>query len=145
MKPYCWLLLVALPVLTGCFWISGPWTGADRIKGEYDEIKIGMRDVQVKDELGEPSEVKYVLGPDGRIQEGSKEAWWLYKYDYPTDPLLVTIKLDRFGLVTEKHFDNQQTVAELAEKKTSEQRMAYPGAPQRTFMELEKKKRRLKE
>lgn len=137
------VLLVALTVvLGGCYWISGPWIGRDKTYDKYEDVEVGMLREEVDDIFGDPSEIIYVTGEGGRAAEGSKEAWLLYKYDYPADPLLVTVKVDYFGIVTEKHFDDQETIAKLAEKKTMQEKISYPGAPQRRFQELIKKKQK---
>ena len=134
------LLVFVLVTVGGCYWISGPWTGRDTIEDRFEEIEIGMLQEEVDDILGDPSEFKYVTAKDGSIPEGSKAAHLLYKYDYPTDPLLITVKVDYFGIVTEKHFDDTETVSKLAAKKSYEEKLSYPGAPQRRFRELLKKK-----
>ncbi len=134
-------LVLVWAASAGCYWISGPWVGRDKIQERYDEIEVGMLQEEVEDELGEASEAKYVTDQSGRIPEGSEEAWLLYKYDYPDDPLLITIKVDQFGIVTEKHFDDMETVAELAgRRKTEEEKATYPGAAQRRIQELLKKR-----
>lgn len=141
MKRYLWILAVVLVSQSaGCYWMSGPWYSANHIRREYNEIEVGQLQSEVQDELGDPSEIMYVTGPDGRAAPESKEAWLLYKYDYATDPLLITIKVDRFGIVTEKHLDDKKTVAEEAARHPVEEQASYPGAPQRQFMELIKKK-----
>ena len=143
MKRHISLLLLAVLVpACGCYWMAGPWEGPDKIEAKYEKIKDGMRDVQVYDALGDPSDTLYVTDEVGRIPKGSKEAWLLYKYDYPVDPILISIKIDFFGIVTEKHFDTPETLAEVAEKRTEEQKFSYPGAPLRRFQELQKLKRR---
>jgi hypothetical protein len=139
------VLLTVLVTVSGCWWISGPWTGADAIRDRYEKIEVGQLREDVEKEFGDPSEEILVTGPEGRVAEDSKEAWLLYKYDYPTDPLLITVKVDYFGIVTEKHLDDKETVSKIAEKKTREEKVSYPGAPQRRFQELLKKKKRRRE
>jgi len=138
-------VLIAVVVAVGGCWpvfLSGPWVGPGRIRDKYEDIEVGMLREEVEDEFGDPSEIILVTGEDGRVAEGSQEAWLLYKYDYPKEPLLVTVKVDFFGIVTEKHLDDQETVSKLAEKKTREEKISYPGAPSRRFQDLLKKKRR---
>ena len=79
---------------------------------------------------------------DGQPIPGSKELWMRYKYDYPAKPLLISIKLDNFGKVSEKHLDDLKTVAELGKPKTEQEKASYPGAPSKKFQELIQKKTR---
>jgi hypothetical protein len=136
------MLLAAMTTLSGCYWISGPWTAPDKIRDRYAEVEDGMLREDVEDIMkGPPSEIIYP-GETGRPLEGSKEAWLLYKYDYPNDPLLASYKIDYFGILTEKHWDDSETVSALAERRLAEEKTSYPGAPQRRFQEMLKKKHR---
>ena len=151
MKRYlCALLVLSLAAAGGCstsqgYWISGPYTGADSIHKKFDDkVKIGMLRADVEKEFGAPSDVIPETDQAGNPLQGSRAAWLLYKYDYPDNPLLITIKVDYLGIVTEKFFDDKETVATLAaERKAKEQEsVSYPGAPQRRFQELLKIKHR---
>ena len=93
--------------------------------------------------------IEYGFDDFGRVEEermfdarGNVIRRLLYKYDYPVDWLLATYQIDYFGIVTEKHWDDRETVSALAERTSAEEKTSYPGAPQRRFQELLKKKHR---
>lgn len=137
-------LTVALMSLCGCMsTLPGPWKSPKDIAKKYDKIEIGMERSEVEDILhGTPSDTIAVTDKDGQPIPGSKELWMRYKYDYPAKPILISIKLDNFGKVSEKHLDDLKTVAELGKPKTEQERASYPGAPSKKFQELIKKKTR---
>lgn len=137
------VLAITLFGLTGCTTtLPGPWTTPEDIAEKFDDIQLGMLRSEVEDILGDPSDTLPVTGKDGQAIPGSKEAWLRYKYDYPAEPLLITVKLDNFGIVTEKHLDDQESVAKLGAAKSAQDKTSYPGAPGRKFQELIKKKSR---
>jgi hypothetical protein len=54
----------------------------------------------------------------------------------------LTIKVDYFGIVTDKYYDDKETIAKMAnEGQVKEDETNYPGAPQKRFQDLLKKKR----
>ena len=68
------LLVSVLVALSGCYWISGPWTGPDKIEEKYEKIEVGMLREEVEDIFGDPSEIVYVTGEGTAPPEGSEEA-----------------------------------------------------------------------
>ena len=141
MKRFFCFLVLALPSLLGCYWQSGPFVSPQAIRDKYDAIDIKMVQEAVEDKLGKPSEIKYILGADGQPLPDSRAAWLLYKYDYPVEPMLLTIKVDRFGLVTEKHIDTAESLGARLNRQSAEEKVSYPGAPLKQFQDLEKKKK----
>ncbi len=135
------LIVLTLLVLSsaGC-WMSGPWTSSDTVRSDFeDKVQIGMLQRDLEDILGKPSEVHYALDADGRPISGSQAAWLLFKYDYPTDPLLIGVRVDYFGVVVEKRLDDLASAAAKAGE--AEGRFDYPGAPMERFREMERRER----
>lgn len=149
------LAVVAALILGGCntdngdntafavpYWLSGPQTAPKEIKKAFDkDIKIGILRADVEKSLGKPSDFIYQTDSTGKVPEDSRAGWMLYKYDYPANPLLVTVKLDQFGIVVDKHYDDKDTVAKLAAQKAATEKAAegYEGGPQKRFQDLIKK------
>ncbi|NIA20973.1 MAG: hypothetical protein GWP05_03160 [Anaerolineaceae bacterium] len=137
------MMLVMLVSTTGCYWISGPWLGPDTVRDKFeDDIEIGMRVEELEDELGKPSEIIWDTDPDGTIPEGSRAGWWVYKYDYPADPIIIQVQADYEGIVTEKHLDDMDSAELRRRQKPKKPEGAYPGAPLKRFKELQKEKAR---
>lgn len=137
------MMLVVLVSTTGCYWISGPWLGPDNVRDKFeDDIEEGMRVEELEDEFGKPSEIIWDTDPDGTIPEGSRAGWWVYKYDYPGDPIIIQVQADYEGLVTEKHLDDMESAELRRRQKPKEPEGAYPGAPLKRFKELQKEKAR---
>lgn len=133
------LTLALLVPAAGCWWLSGPWTGPDAVRDRFETVELGDARSEVEDEFGEPSEIIYPAEPGAVMPEGNQEAWLLYKYDYPTDPLLLTFKISEDGAVSEKHLDDTESVAlkrGAPEGRGDDDVERYPGAPQQRFQEL---------
>lgn len=144
MKRYLPLLmmLVLLPT-TGCYWISGPWLGPDHIREKFDtDIQEGMLVEDLEAKFGKPSEIVWDRNPDGTIPEGSRAGWWLYKYDYPADPIIIQVQADFEGIVTDKYLVDMEQAEQRRRTKPTEPGAAYPGAPLKRFKDLEKQKKR---
>ncbi len=138
------LMLLVLVPTSGCYWISGPWLGPDHIRDKYeDDIQVGMLVEDLENKLGKPSEIIWDRDPDGRIPEGSRAGWWVYKYDYPgNEPLVIQVQADYEGIVTEKHLVDMEQAEQRRRTKPTEPGAAYPGAPLKRFKDLEKEKKR---
>ena len=127
------------------YWLSGPFTSPDKVKKEFDkDVKVGILRADVEKALGKPTDFIYQTDSTGKIPEDSRAGWMLYKYDYPATPVLLTVQLDQFGIVVDKHYDDKDTVAKLAAQKAANEKQAdegYAGGPQKRFQDLIKKKK----
>ena len=128
--------------VTPIYWLSGPFTPADKVKKKfYEDVKIGGLRADVEKALGTPSDFINQTDSTGKTPEDSRAGWMLYKYDYPAAPVLLTVQLDQFGIVVDKHYDDKDTVAKLAAQKAAKEKEAegYEGGPQKRFQDLIKK------
>ncbi len=124
------------------YWLTGPKTSPDKIKKGFDkDVKIGALRADVEKVLGRPTDFVYQADSTGKTPADSRAGWMLYKYDYPDTPVLLTVQLDQFGIVVDKHYDDKETVAKLAAQKAANEKAAegYEGGPQKRFQELVKK------